>query len=149
MSIIDQFFQFFANRFGKNARPSETGAKPLTSRRRTGNSGEDFALKLLKKRGDKLVTQNWSCKSGELDLVTWHKSTLVFTEVRTRAGSAFGTPAETVDRKKQEKLRRAAHAFLAAHYPDGRLPCCRYDVVWIVGHDGAFTESGIIEGAFV
>jgi len=124
--------------------------KSPTAKRKLGNSGEDHALALLKKRGDKFVARNWSCKSGELDLVTWAGETLVFTEVRTRSGTEFGTPAESVTPWKQERIRRAAHGFLVRHCKDGRLPCCRYDVVWIVSNkNGEIVDSGIIEGAFV
>lgn len=120
----------------------------LTRKRALGNKGEDFAWSLLAKRGHKLVTRNWSCKSGELDLVTWHKDTLVFTEVRTRSSTDFGTPAESVNPRKQERMRRAAHGYLARHYKDGRLPSCRYDVVWILTRDGEVVDSGVMEGAF-
>ena len=134
--------------FGSKPPSTATPSKPLTARKILGNKGEAHALSLLKKRGDSLVVRNWSCKSGELDLVTWHKETLVFTEVRTRSRPEFGTPAESVDRRKQEKLRRAAHGFLASRFRDGRLPPCRFDVVWIVARDSEIVESGIIEGAF-
>ncbi len=134
--------------FGSKPSVGTLSSKPLTARKILGNKGEDHAMSLLKKRGDTLVVRNWSCKSGELDLVTWHKETLVFTEVRTRSGTEFGTPAESVDRRKQEKLRRAAHGFLSARFRDGRLPPCRFDVVWIVARESDIVESGIIEGAF-
>ena len=47
--------------------------------------------------------------------------TLVFCEVKTRRGSAFGGPFEAVGWKKQRKLRQLAQAFLAASglEPDG------------------------------
>ncbi len=128
--------------------PTAVDGKPLTARRSLGNRGEDHAMMLLKKRGHTLIVRNWSCKSGELDLITWQNDTLVFTEVRTRSGTDFGTPAESVDRRKQEKVRRAAHAFLASKFKDGRLPNCRFDIVWIVMKEGEITESDVIEGAF-
>lgn len=144
MLIVRRFVQWV---FGKPAETVEL--KSVTVKRRIGDRGEDHALTLLKMRGDKLVVRNWSCKSGELDLVTWDGDTLVFVEVRTRKNSHFGTAAESVDRKKQEKLRRAAHAFLVSRFRDGRLPSCRYDVVWVVAKDEAILNAGIIEGAFV
>ena len=84
-----------------------------------GKLGEDFALGLLKKRGHKLVARNVLFKRGELDLVTWHGKTLVFTEVRTRSGTAFGTPAESVNAEKQASVRRAADAFLSRAFKRG------------------------------
>jgi putative endonuclease len=115
---------------------------------KTGTLGEDHAWELLKRRGDKLVARNFACPLGELDLVTWHGKTLVFTEVKTRASTLFGSPAETVSRSKQEKLKRAANWFCSKQFSGGALPPCRFDVVWIVMKDGRVEQSGIIEGAF-
>jgi putative endonuclease len=115
---------------------------------KTGSSGEDHAWVLLKRRGDKLAARNFSCPQGELDLVTWCGKTLVFTEVKTRGSTLFGSPAEAVSRSKQEKLRRAANWYCAKHFKNGSLPPCRFDVVWIVMKDGRVEDSGIIEGAF-
>lgn len=115
---------------------------------KAGTLGEDHALALLKKRGDTLVARNFSCPLGELDLITLHGKTLVFTEVRARSGNAFGTPAETVSRSKQEKVKRAANWFCAQKFKNGVLPPCRFDVVWVTLKDGRVEQSGIIEGAF-
>ena len=113
-----------------------------------GPQGEAFAWELLRKRGDKLVTKNYSCPQGELDLVSWHKDTLVFTEVRARGSNAFGSPAETVTRGKQTRVKRAANWFCAQQFKGRPLPSCRFDVVWLIHKDGKIVESGIIEGAF-
>ena len=45
-----------------------------------GPKGEAYALKLLKKRGHRLLQRNFSCPRGELDLITWHRGTLVFVD---------------------------------------------------------------------
>ncbi|HYF50463.1 MAG TPA: YraN family protein [Planctomycetota bacterium] len=113
-----------------------------------GKAGEDHAWELLRKRGDKLICRNFSCAQGELDLVTWDKETLVFTEVRARTESGFGSPAETISEGKQKRLRRAANWFLAKHCKSRQPPACRFDVVWIVANEGKITQSGIILGAF-
>jgi len=113
-----------------------------------GPRGEEHAWGLLKQRGDKLLARNFKCPQGELDLVTWHRGTLVFTEVRARGRSDFGTPAETVTAAKQMKIKRAANWFCVKTFQGRPLPPCRFDVVWITAQEGAITESGIIEGAF-
>lgn len=56
--------------------------------------------------------------------------TLVFVEVRFRNSSAFGSPAETVDWRKQERLRAAASHYLMKHAIDR---ACRFDVVAVSG----------------
>ena len=120
----------------------------MADREKLGPRGEEHAWGLLKRRGDKLVARNYACPRGELDLVTWHGDTLVFTEVRARSRSDFGTPAETVTRGKQTKIKRAANWFCVQTFRGKPLPPCRFDVVWVAAKDGAIAESGIIEGAF-
>jgi putative endonuclease len=56
---------------------------------------------------------------------------LVFVEVRARSTSAFGSPAETVDHRKQKRLTRAAAAYLA-RFPPGEGPMTRFDVVAVI-----------------
>jgi putative endonuclease len=54
----------------------------------------------------------------------------VFIEVRTRRNDLLGHPAETVTERKQQKIRRAAEAFLIKR----RVPLCpvRFDVATII-----------------
>jgi len=116
--------------------------------RKLGPRAEEHAWSLLKQRGDKLVARNYRCPQGELDLVTWDGGTLVFTEVRARSRSDFGTAAESVTVAKQVKVKRAANWFSVQMFRGRPLPSCRFDVVWIVAQDDTIAESGIIEGAF-
>jgi putative endonuclease len=120
----------------------------MSDLKKLGPAGEEHAWGLLKKRGDTLVARNFTCPLGELDLVTWHGNTLVFAEVRARTSVAFGSPAETVTRSKQDKLRRAANWFVMKKFQGKPLPNCRFDVIWIIAKDGKCAESGVIEGAF-
>ena len=120
----------------------------MSDKNALGPQGEAFAWELLRKRGDKLVAKNFSCPQGELDLVSWHGQTLVFTEVRARSSLAFGSPAETVTRSKQQRVKRAANWFCAKTLKGRALPSCRFDVIWLINKNGAIVESGIIEGAF-
>ena len=120
----------------------------MSERKKLGTAGEEHAWGLLKKRGDKLVARNFLCPQGELDLVSWHGETLVFTEVRARTNLSCGSPAETVTRSKQEKIKRAANWFAAKSFKGRALPSCRFDVVWIICDGDGIKESGIIEGAF-
>lgn len=55
-------------------------------------------------------------------------SVLVFVEVRYRRQAAYGDALESVDARKQARLRRAAAHFLATH-PDQAGRPCRFDVV--------------------
>ncbi len=96
--------------------------------RTAGQLAEDQALLYLQKQGLKLVVRNFSCRSGELDLIMRDKDTLVFIEVRYRKQAQYGSSAETVTCKKQRKLIKAAQYFLGTQQLTD-WPACRFDVM--------------------
>jgi putative endonuclease len=100
-------------------------------RRTTGAAGEDAALHAYRSRGYRALARNWRCRAGELDLVLARGDTLVFCEVKTRRGGAFGGGYEAVTWSKRRKLRQLAELFLQAH--GGRPLAIRFDVasVWL------------------
>lgn len=78
--------------------------------------GEDAAVERLLSLGYSILQRNWRCRSGELDIVAKHETTIVVIEVRTRtAGGRFGTAAESVDVRKQRQVRATAEVFLHVH----------------------------------
>ena len=66
-----------------------------------GESAEQQAYQFLLKKGLKLVTRNFRCKQGELDLIMTDEQTLVIIEVRFRQTDKYGSAAESVTRAKQ------------------------------------------------
>jgi putative endonuclease len=97
-----------------------------------GGEMERLACAYLQGRGLRLLERNYRCRRGEIDLVMREAGTLVFVEVRFRASTGFGTPAETVDIFKQRKLAAAASHYLQ-HYPTNRP--CRFDVIALGGNN--------------
>jgi putative endonuclease len=79
-----------------------------------GPRGEDAAADGYRRRGYRIVARNWRCRIGELDLVVERRGVLVFCEVKSRRGRAFGVGYEAVTWRKQAKLRSLAEAFLQA-----------------------------------
>lgn len=77
-----------------------------------------------------IVDRNWRCRDGELDIVALDGDCLVFCEVKTRRGTAYGGPAEAVTRAKAARLRRLVGAWLTAH-PErpGEFAQVRVDVI--------------------
>lgn len=82
-----------------------------------GRTGEDAALAAYEDRGFHLLARNWRCSIGEIDLVLHRRGLLVFCEVKTRTGWAFGGGFDAVTREKRSKLRRLAEAFLLSERP--------------------------------
>ncbi len=113
-----------------------------------GPKGETYALALLRKRGHRLLERNFRCTQGELDLVTWQRGTLVFTEVRARTAGSNFSPAETITPAKQRRLVRAANWYLLKRAGSSAPPACRFDVVWLSARAGEIVDGGVIEGAF-
>jgi len=107
-----------------------------TSKQLSGKRAEDFSLQHLQAHGLRLLCRNWSCRSGELDLVMLDGDTVVFVEVRYRRHAAWGGALESVDLRKQQKLIKAAQLFLLKESRWAKQPC-RFDVVAIDS-----TESG-------
>ncbi len=120
----------------------------LADRARLGRWGEKRCERCLKLKGFKTLARNFSCKTGELDLVMVDPDgALVFVEVKTRTGEAF-TPVEaSITGRKKLRMTRAARYFLAVHDIQDRP--CRFDVVTIVLGRSGPPEIRHYESAFV
>ena len=116
-------------------------------RTRTGSIGEDAALRWYQDAGFLLITRNWRCRIGELDLVLSRGPLLVFCEVKARRGDAYGGGWEAVTARKQAKVRSVAQAFLLS---SGLTPdSIRFDVASVmVGHGPGRTTVEVFRDAF-
>jgi putative endonuclease len=111
-----------------------------------GRLGEALAAARLEAAGLRVVTRNWRCREGEIDLVAAGRGLLVFCEVKTRRGHGYGSPAAAVTHTKQARLRRLAAAYLAA----SAVPPCRirFDVVAVTWPRRGEPDAVHLEGAF-
>lgn len=110
-----------------------------------GKEGERIAERYLKKKGFTLLERNYRCPVGELDLIVQDRRVVVFVEVKTRSDHRFGTPLESVQQRKQDKMIKAALYFLSQrrlHQSEAR-----FDVVGISFEGGEPTVEHI-ENAF-
>ena len=99
--------------------------------RKIGSCHEEEAAAFLKKQGLFIVTKNFRCKSGEIDLIVRDGKYLVFVEVKYRSNKESGYASAAVDYRKQKRISQAAQFFLL-RYGYGEPPC-RFDVVAIDG----------------
>jgi len=105
--------------------------KLLADAKVLGRWGEKRCERYLKRKGLKKLTRNFSCKTGEIDLVMVdNDGSIVFVEVRTKAGKIFEPPESTITPAKKARLFRTARYFLATHNIENRP--YRFDVVTIV-----------------
>ncbi|HEC59887.1 hypothetical protein LCGC14_0914260 [marine sediment metagenome] len=77
-----------------------------------GQQAELLACQYLQKHKLKLITKNYHCRRGEIDLIMQDKMTLVFIEVRYRKNERFGSALESVNYKKQAKIIITAEHYL-------------------------------------
>lgn len=85
----------------------------LNSRQRLGQCGEETVVRYLEKNGYTILTKNYRCKIGEIDIIARDGADLVFIEVKTRSGLGYGSPAAAVTLRKQRQITRAAQWYLA------------------------------------
>lgn len=116
-----------------------------------GRYGEQVAAAHLEAAGMVILDRNWRCREGEIDLVAQDGSEIVFVEVKTRSSTAFGAPAEAVDRAKSARIRQLALRWLLArreaHGP-ANWSALRFDVVAVIRTSGAGPDVSHLRGAF-
>jgi len=104
--------------------------KLLSDSKRLGRWGEKYCEKYLRSKGMVTLTRNFTCKTGEIDLVMVDTdSSLVFVEVKTRADDCFAQPEAGLTAAKKQRLAKAARYFLTVHDITARP--YRFDVVAI------------------
>ena len=93
----------------------QCGRMTMLTRAEIGALGEQLATDHLTGLGLRILTRNWRCRYGELDVIAVDPSTntVVFVEVKTRTGDGFGGVAEAVTEQKARRLRRLAAMWLA------------------------------------
>lgn len=77
--------------------------------RTLGARGEALAGDHLERQGFTIVARNWRTRHGELDIIALDRGTLVAVEVKTRAGTGYGSPLEAITARKARRLRRLLH----------------------------------------
>ena len=111
-----------------------------------GRRGEDLAADYLASTGLVVLSRNWRCREGEVDLIATDGQRLVVCEVKTRSGTGYGEPSEGVTPAKAARIRRVTAAWLRAY----RVGWCeiRFDVLAVLcPQDGPVTVEHL-RGAF-
>ena len=109
-----------------------------------GTSGEALAEDHLRGLGYGIVARDVRTPIGQLDLVARDGRTLVFVEVKTRAGHGFGLPQEAVDARKIRKLRQLALYYLKQAPHRGPV---RFDVIGLTVRGGTLLRVDHIKNA--
>jgi len=117
---------------------SKRAATP--SRPQPRNEAERRAARWYRLRGYRILGTNVWLVGNELDVVARRGRTIVFCEVKSKAGEAFGDPAEMLTAEKARRVRRAAEAWLARH-PECAQCEVRFDLVAVRGRRLEFVRA--------
>jgi putative endonuclease len=106
-----------------------------------GDRGENVAARYLRNQGYRILTRNFRCPLGEIDIVARDGRTLVFCEVKTRTYDKADDPGvgvapeDQVNPVKQHQVCKAAKYYLSRY---GTVPPpARFDVVAVVWPNNA------------
>nr|WP_170111222.1 YraN family protein [Photobacterium sanctipauli] len=103
------------------------------NKRLKGQAYEAMAEQFLCRHGLLPCTRNFQCRSGEIDLIMRDKTCWVFIEVKFRKNNHYGSAAEAVNWRKQQRLKRAALFWLQKNGHAIEHTEFRFDVVSIEG----------------
>lgn len=110
-----------------------------------GREGEDIAAKYLEQKGYAVLDRDWHCGHKDLDLVVIKDNTIVFVEVKTRAGNEWGDPQDFITDRKIHRIVNSADAYLRFNQVDMDV---RFDVISIVAEGGEYKIEHIEQAFF-
>lgn len=109
-----------------------------------GELGENLVARWLELQGWEILQRRWRCAWGEIDLIALSgmSDTLAFVEVKTRgAGNWDAGGRMAIDRRKQDKISKAAGFFLSEN-PRWTEISCRFDVAIVRCRRGTASTDG-------
>jgi len=117
------------------------------NRKALGRKGEEAAAHWLESQGFCILEKNFRCPRGEIDLIARDGDQLVFIEVRSRSSASLGSPEESVNRRKQQRITAVARHYLACFHRD--IETVRFDVIAVImSREGRVKEFRLIKDAF-
>ncbi len=95
-----------------------------------GARGERVAARFLKRARYRILTRNYRCPAGEIDIIAADGDMLVFVEVKTRCSNESADPEINVTHTKQRQIERVARYYVQSR--SAHAQPCRFDVVSVV-----------------
>jgi putative endonuclease len=113
---------------------SHTGTV-VSERQRLGDAAEERVAQYLQQHGCLILTRNFRCRSGELDIVAQHSRLLIVAEVRLRTTQTFGGAAASLTCAKRARILRATR-YLLMRRPHLAKLSVRFDALLLDTTDG-------------
>ena len=109
-----------------------------------GRRSEILALDHLRSQGYRIVCSPYRTKTGEADIVAWDGDTLAFIEVKARKNA--DPPEDSVGVQKQQRVIRAANAYIARYRLHDKP--FRFDILAVTSIPGRNPEFRLLRDAF-
>lgn len=119
-------------------------------RHRLGQLGEELACEHLNRRGYEILQRNYRTRWGELDIIAFDGTALVFCEVKTRRlPHGCGDPLQAVDGAKRAQLRKMAARWLIDNRRRPHADELRFDAIGVtLDATGRLLSLDHVERAF-
>ena len=101
-----------------------------------GKNGEIAVAKYLEKVGYFVMTRNFKCSFGEIDIIAIDKNELVFVEVKTRCNQKYGEARESVGQIKKKHIKKASEYFIYKYHLEGKY--VRFGIIEAYFKDNSF-----------
>ena len=120
----------------------------IISKNEFGKKGETIAVEYLKKHGYSILKRNFRfSRLGEIDIIAREKEYLCFIEVKTRKSTQFGMPSESVNTKKQEKIKKLSQIYLSNNNLNNQN--MRFDIIEVLFlKNNNIPKINVIKNAF-
>ncbi len=114
-----------------------------------GYIGEEKATQFILKDEYTILERNYITKYGEIDIIAHKGKDFHFIEVKTRRGMNFGLPRESVSKRKQQHIKRAAMLYLAyMNQQNIQWNTLSFDVIEVYIYDDQSTNIHFIPNCF-
>lgn len=118
----------------------------MLNKRKRGTEGEEIACNYLEKIGYKILKKNYQFGHCEIDIVAQDENTFVFVEVKYRKSLEYGYPEDSITKRKQMQIKKAAEGFIFENNIVNQD--CRIDVISILHLPGKEPEINHYKNAF-
>lgn len=95
-----------------------------------GRRGERVAARYLSRRRYRILTRNYRCDAGEIDLICLDAGAVVFVEIKTRTSDQAQDLQESIRPNQWRRIENAARYYVMQHSLTDRA--CRFDVVTVL-----------------
>lgn len=122
--------------------------KILSDAHLLGQWGQKQCEKFYKVKGFKILARNFSCKTGELDIVVGQSDgTVVFVEVKTRKSEKYAQAESAITYPKKLRMVKAARLFIKDYKLENNP--LRFDVVIVIPDEKGKAQIRHYENAFI